>query len=277
MLRASQMSHRQKPEVYDTVGRCIYCGDRDNPGSLTREHVIPEGLGGALLFRKASCKICERITGRFEEECLRNNFSVYRAEANLPSSRPPLENPRGLCLPLLPRPGILVGRPPSTDLLCDTMLVWSGFDPSEQPSEGSMTFNLTAFIRTLAKIGHGYAVAKLGIDSFVHTLPDVILWNRPELAQHLVGISDRVFIPVVGDDTRKSEIIDSKPMYAAHEIYIKILPREAEAFVIAGICLFAAHGAPFYECIAGTLTPASYARIGRPLPNQMHEQPLTGC
>ena len=269
MLRASQgASHRNKPEVYLTEGRCIYCGNKDDPNSLTREHVIPKGLGGAMLFLEASCKKCERVTGRFEEECLRNNFSVYRAAAKLPSTRPPLENPRGLCLPILPRPGILVGRPPSTDLLCDTMATWSGFDPSEEPMEGPTTFNLIAFIRTLAKIGHGYAIAKLGIDSFTHALPDIILWDHPELAQYLVGISDRAFTPVIGKDTREAETIDSEVMYAAHQMYIGILTRETDALVIVGICLFAAHGAPFYECVAGTLTPKGYARLGRPLPNQ---------
>ena len=269
MLSTSQgVSHRSKPEVYLTEGRCIYCGNTDDPNSLTREHVIPNGLGGALLFLKASCRKCARVTGRFEEECLRNNFSVYRAAAKLPSSRPPLEHPRGLCLPILPRPGILVGRSPTTDLLCDTMATWSGFAPSEEPMEGPTTFNLFAFIRTLAKIGHGYAVGKLGIDRFTHALPDVILWDRPELAQHLVGISERTFRPVVGNGTRKAETIDSEEMYAAHETYIGILERETDALVIVGICLFAAHGAPFYECVAGTLTPNGYARLERPLPNQ---------
>lgn len=269
MFTVSQgLSHRKKPEFYATEGRCIYCGNKDDPHSLTKEHVIPKGLGGALQFRKASCKKCQRVTARFEEECLRNNFSVYRTAAKLPSSRPPLETPRGLCLPILPRPGILVGRPPSTDLLCDTMATWSGFDPSEGPMKGPTTFNLIAFIRTLAKIGHGYAVAKLGIDSFTHALPDVILWDRPDLAQHFVGISDSAFKPVVGNDTRKAETIDSEEMYAAYKMYIRILTRNSDALVLVGICLFAPHGTPFYECVAGTLTPKGYARLGRPLPNQ---------
>lgn len=45
------------------IGKCIYCGSTDN---LTREHVVPRGLGGPWLLLKASCKKCARITSDFE-------------------------------------------------------------------------------------------------------------------------------------------------------------------------------------------------------------------
>ena len=269
MFRASQrMFHRRKPKVYLTEGRCIYCGNQDDPGSLTREHVIPEGLGGGLLFLKASCKKCEKVTGQFEQECLRTNFSVYRTIAKFPSSRPPLKTPRGLCLPRLPRPGLLVGRPPGADLICDGAMIWSGFTPGEAPERGPFAFNFVAFIRMLAKIAHGYAVGELGMDSFSHMLPDVILWKRPELAQTLVGLSDHPYARLPDNQFVAPQVIESDPMYAAHETYFKVLTRETDYLVLIGVRLFAAHGAPFYECIAGPLLPKGCARLGLPLRDQ---------
>ena len=261
------MHNRKKPKIYPSEGRCIYCGKGGSEHYLSREHVVPKGLAGSLLFRKASCKSCAVVTAKFEEECLRYNFSVYRTIAKFPSTRPPLQGPRALCLPELPRPGILDGRLPSNDLVCERMLIWSGFTPSEQPfREPSLNFNWTAFLRMLAKIGHGYAVGELGIDSFVHALPQVILGERPDLAQYLVGISDSPYASLPGADPSKH--VPSEPIYTAHETYIKILARESDFLVIAGIRLFAPHGAPFYECVAGPLTPKGRARLGLPLLNQ---------
>lgn len=59
------------------VGACIYCGDKTPP--LSREHVLPRGLGGgsapdgysgALVLQNASCEICRRVTQKIEEQCL---------------------------------------------------------------------------------------------------------------------------------------------------------------------------------------------------------------
>src|SRR5687767_8158480 len=59
------------------VGFCIYCGSRKPP--LTREHVLPRGLGGneaprgrshALVLRHATCEKCREITREVEEICL---------------------------------------------------------------------------------------------------------------------------------------------------------------------------------------------------------------
>ncbi|MED5509329.1 MAG: hypothetical protein VX841_03450 [Pseudomonadota bacterium] len=59
------------------IGICIYCGADDVP--LTREHVLPRGLGGnrspeemadAFVLQKASCVKCQQITQRIEKDCL---------------------------------------------------------------------------------------------------------------------------------------------------------------------------------------------------------------
>lgn len=72
------------------VGACIYCGDPEPP--LTREHVLPRGLGGneapdgfanALVLQNASCQSCQKITQRIEEACLVAMMGPGRARLGL--------------------------------------------------------------------------------------------------------------------------------------------------------------------------------------------------
>src|SRR5215208_5306046 len=74
------------PPPYQPVGRCIYCGTETGP--FGDEHIIPFGLGGNVLLPQASCKACEKITGRFEGTCLRRIFGNMRVKRGLPTRRP---------------------------------------------------------------------------------------------------------------------------------------------------------------------------------------------
>lgn len=65
-----------KPKVFKTIGRCIYCGRKGHAERLTREHVIPKGLNGSLIFLGASCEACRVTTARFEEEVLRSEYKI---------------------------------------------------------------------------------------------------------------------------------------------------------------------------------------------------------
>ncbi|MFC2008658.1 hypothetical protein ACFLUT_01225 [Chloroflexota bacterium] len=67
------------------VGKCIYCGATE---SLSREHIVPYGLGGGPQLRKGSCEACSTITGRFEQVVLRGQFLLMRARASLPTRDP---------------------------------------------------------------------------------------------------------------------------------------------------------------------------------------------
>src|SRR4030095_5099103 len=71
------------------VGRCIYC---DSTDGLTREHIIPEGLGGrvapdggheALVLGGASCARCTKITRTLEGLCLGKMLGHFRARAGM--------------------------------------------------------------------------------------------------------------------------------------------------------------------------------------------------
>ena len=78
------------PRLYTDIGECIYCGETESP--LTREHVLPRGLGGsiaphghheALVLQRASCESCRQITEQIEDECLRSRFWPIRSRLKL--------------------------------------------------------------------------------------------------------------------------------------------------------------------------------------------------
>jgi hypothetical protein len=79
------MKITNSPTVYPAANRCIYCGATDV--ELRREHVIPFGLGGNIIFPRSSCKECERITGAFEQFCLRSMMGNFRVRYDFPTRK----------------------------------------------------------------------------------------------------------------------------------------------------------------------------------------------
>jgi len=73
-----------RPQRYDPVGRCIYCGTTDD---LTNEHVIPYGLSDreVLVLPKSTCRQCAAVTGRVEQQVLRGPLWAVRVYRNLKS------------------------------------------------------------------------------------------------------------------------------------------------------------------------------------------------
>src|SRR5687768_15705481 len=69
--------------IVHALGRCIYCGTTDAP--LSKEHVIPKGLGGTLVLPKASCAGCAKITSAVECQILRKYLINVRSRLGLPS------------------------------------------------------------------------------------------------------------------------------------------------------------------------------------------------
>ncbi len=68
------------------IGRCIYCGSKDEP--LSREHIVPEGLNGEWTLGKASCGLCRDITSRFEVDLLRRALLPGRTALRMRTKRP---------------------------------------------------------------------------------------------------------------------------------------------------------------------------------------------
>jgi hypothetical protein len=174
----------------DPVGICIYCGSEEG---LSDEHVVPFGLGGRLVLPKATCAQCAAVTSAFEHKVLRGFMRDARTVGRFPTRRPeerpstishgikrgdhietvelPLDKSCGLLqLPQLERPAFLQGGSPVTGVNIigfETMAFGKG--PGEVVSVlGTGTFTITvtvdatAFVRMLAKIGYGFAVAVLG-------------------------------------------------------------------------------------------------------------------
>jgi len=214
---------------YPSIGRCIYCGD--SQGILTDEHIIPYGLvGNGIVFEKASCPVCAKVTSSIERTVLRTCLGTFRARTEAPTRRPkkrvttvevkalrisaqtketigevatfklPIGDfPRTFTALKLPPPGLMLGQPPSRDVISSSVPL---FDPEEMhtffekhlppaaPGEGVALeigkVNKSAFIRMIAKIAHAYAVAEEGADAFVPLLPDIIL-GRADTYAYLVG------------------------------------------------------------------------------------------
>lgn len=88
-------------KTYSPAGYCIYCGSTNRLGD---EHIIPFGLGGRMIFPKASCTDCSRITSAFEQTCLRTMFGPLRILYNMPTRRK-TRRPSTLPLKVKRRPG----------------------------------------------------------------------------------------------------------------------------------------------------------------------------
>lgn len=65
------------------IGKCIYCGRNDI--KLSKEHIIPYGLGGGYTLLEASCSNCAHMTSNFEKHALREIYLSARSFYNLNS------------------------------------------------------------------------------------------------------------------------------------------------------------------------------------------------
>ena len=72
-------------KTFDAVGSCIYCDAVDE--KLTREHIVPLGLGGTFVLPASSCTACAGITSAFERKVLRGPMWAVRAHLQLKSRR----------------------------------------------------------------------------------------------------------------------------------------------------------------------------------------------
>lgn len=65
-------------------GQCIYCGDRE--AALRNEHVIPYALAAnMMILEKSCCETCQNIIQRYEQEVLKKQLGVFRAQVYAPS------------------------------------------------------------------------------------------------------------------------------------------------------------------------------------------------
>lgn len=197
-----------KYTVFEPVGRCIYCGSiPDNFKKLGKEHILALSLGGTTILPRASCTHCSAITRDFEQTCARAIFGNARLAADFPT-RNPDERPKTLrihgkvdgkdahidvpveqypisgCLPELIGPGLLGHLPSTTGFRVRLRLFhFEKERPIPKPGEPALVptfstpFQITPFVKMLAKVAHSLAVGVYGYDSHEWLLPDLIVGN----------------------------------------------------------------------------------------------------
>jgi hypothetical protein len=255
---------RSPPVVYPAAGACIYCGENTDLG---KEHIIAEGLGGNLIFLKASCSECGRKTSQAELACLRRMLGKFRAVMGVKTKRPKArpttlvletssgdgptrrrlvkvsDYPRTLMMMRLDRPPILKGLPPSDNLTIAG--AWSGLEEgglgAVQPDETiySDFWSIDAFLLMIAKIGHAYARAVLPheeAESYEQLLPPYIRGITPEYVGHVVGGVPEVRPPDPG---------------VVHSLHLIRETIDGMDYLSVGIRLFAYWGAPEYVAVFG--------------------------
>lgn len=211
----------EKPVVIGPMGRCIYGKDHAT-SALTREHVIPFGLGGGLILRDATCENCRKITHSFESTCLERHLKAVRTHEKMPSrnrkrrpthlpilverdgiERPEMvpidHHPTLLILPeYLDAPG-MIGARPAGHLRERDHVFHKKNDPALKKVRALLEGRSFAvdnkihgdcYARMLAKIAHGMMVAAYGLDNVAPFLLDIILRGDLSKASYFIGRDD---------------------------------------------------------------------------------------
>lgn len=251
----SRMKRRHK---YAPVGKCIYCGVDGSGEPLGLEHVIPESLGGTLELPGASCRACEAITGAFEGKNVTRLFQIVRKQLRFPRKRrgrkdrvrqgselfPVTIDGRKVDLSVQECPGFLVS------FLFEVPTALLGIAPTLEPFVGRIEIrklldfnerlnklqeiygqqvevnfpvsgNSEEVGRLLAKIGHAYAAAELGINAFRPFLLEIIRGGDTYLLRHLVGSAAGPSEPA-GDDLHEIEIVPPSLFGSGKLVVVKI-------------------------------------------------------
>jgi hypothetical protein len=209
----------KRQHTYGPVNRCIYCGATD---SLTDEHIIPHGLGGALLLPKSSCAECSKETHAFEGRYMGGINRIARRLLKLPQKNAKAKSkkrggpetfgveldgivvkveagelPGMLVMFTFDPPGLLLNQE-SDDTFTGRISIAKlpGYDDSFNKlmatrRKRNLTFpaaeNADDTGRLLAKIAHSYTAAELGLASFEPFLVPAILNQPPLNLTHFVG------------------------------------------------------------------------------------------
>ena len=262
---------KEKPRVFKPANRCIYCEEGKPP--ITREHVMPRGLGGGIIYPKASCEECRKVIHEVETYCLRGPFLSHRLELGLVNDLADLGDvvkmpirvngergqksfslkdlPNYLVLPQFhDPPGFVTGRNDGTGRYSFTL--WG--DQRSLEEHGSVEasavlaegFDLYKFSRAIAKIAHGFVAGEYGLDNFEPWLLPLILAKDITLGDLLIGDW--------GEDGMARENV-------LHQVGVSFLEHAAteqhEKFVRIDVRLrlFARYErTPVYRIIAGVLT-----------------------
>jgi hypothetical protein len=251
------------------VNACIYCGSRGP--KLTREHVVPSGLGGnsspdgfsdALVLQRASCHECQQITSSVERRCLvtmmgpaRSHLGLRRKDRRSDTTTALVDRLDGVSETRVTEwndvPGVVVlpqfyEAPVLTNATvpaippCDyhfRIVNPARHVPDDARRIGvSLTADSRMFARLLAKIGLGLAVASLGTQGYEPLVRDLILRGADSLG--LVG-------GYAG--TGRKEVADE----AFHKLHLAANRDVRCGLIIAEVRLFAEFNGPTNYVVVG--------------------------
>ena len=248
---------------FPALGKCMYCG---STSELSKEHIIPYGLGGPGVMPKSSCSECADITSKFEREVLKGPLLGLRAymrlsrrKKGLPKKLPfivikngeekviniPItEHPIMLIFPVFSIPSKLSNKKVKGISITGTALYNFGTPIKEVMEKyDADDFKVTesskpvAFARLIAKIAWGIAIAS-GYDNQLDiNLRDSILYEPNNIGQW------------VGTYTDPLEIENPNMMHM-----INIREDYDKGILLAEIKLFANSPTPKYGVILGKLS-----------------------
>ena len=229
-------SSRQLP-----IGRCIYCGfTSEDASDLTREHILPKGLGGTDTLLKATCSRCALITAETERVFIRETLWVLRSLAGHKSGMRLPDTKHLAVLPVLLTPSLLNGPSAPRNETFRLQVLTAGIQgvipgPAEI-RKSRFTLDPANFSRVLAKIAHGYCVKRFGCETFEPFLPNIILGKitHPPDIWTYVGGAER--------DCKDSKV---------HFIGIQEIVSHGNRLLSVQIKLFARLPVPSYHVIAG--------------------------
>lgn len=198
------------------VGQCIYCASRDY-GSLTDEHIIPDGLGGDLILPKSSCTRCARPIHQFETGLMKSTLHDVRGSFGIRSrkrrkhrdnqqalfdrmgheTKSPFgsESPWAMIQSVTgQRPGIMLGHAEDFESQVYMQAIWPRDNQTRLEKIGASSLaeqklHKDWWFKSAAKIAHAFAAAKLGLDAFKPILPDWFTGRSQRSLTYAVGTS----------------------------------------------------------------------------------------
>lgn len=261
-------------KTYLPVGLCIYCGTTEPP--LSDEHIIPYALGGKLILPTASCDECAKVTSQVEQQNLRGIYWPSRTHMKLPTRRP-RERPKTFevsvekdgvevvkDLPIADHPGLhmafdfdpphaLYGLPPLGMVRTGRLSLRPIAEDNERRlarlggrvtmRAGRVGYDAPTFARMLAKTGHAYATAELGVGAFHPLLLDAILRNDLSQLAWLVGGKPSV----VPGEGRHRITVDIRRVEVGRYSW--------KSYVVVDLSLFTDLEMPTYTIVAGEVRP----------------------
>ena len=249
---------------------CVYC---NSVGVLEDEHVLPFGLGGKLVLKRASCRACAIETGRLEQRLLRGQWWPYRKSLGIATRSK--DYPRYRPANLIP----LAGEKRPVEVLSDEVPVVLFFDfdepsiladrirpeapfarqmllkqikqgPSRVLEDSAMRrllpweklefpihFDSHDVLRFIAKVAHCYAILQRGPNACEeYFLPSLILGKTDGALTYVGNCSTQLLKPKL-------------PGNGLHAMF----ERNVGEFLVVDVQLFrdAGNPPPIYEAVVG--------------------------